>query len=151
MSIADIITMTLESYLDDVKSDNSPATYFHASKPPSMPIYEYLKRLEEFMKCSDESFILALIYLDRITERESDFVINHFCIHRLFLAALVVAAKFIDDKFYKNDYYARVGGVANWEMNILEHQFLGLIDFNLYVHEDEFSKYQSALFLPPSQ
>ena len=78
MSIADIITITLESYLDDVKADNSPATYFHASKPPSMPIYEYLKRLEEFMKCSNESFILALIYLDRITERESDFVINYF-------------------------------------------------------------------------
>jgi hypothetical protein len=145
MSIAEMITPTIESYLDDRKNENSPATYFHANKPPSMPISSYLKRLEQFMKCSEESFIFALIYLDRLSEQESDFIINDFCIHRVFLAALVVAAKFIDDKYYKNSYYARVGGINTCEMNTLEHQFLILIDFRLFVSPDEFEKYRIAL------
>ena len=106
------------------------------------------------MKCSEESFILALIYLDRITARDRNFVINSYCIHRLFLSGLVIAAKFFEDKYYKNSYYARVGGISNPELNVLESQFLQMIDFKLFVSTEEYENYRNTLIQyfgnPPS-
>lgn len=32
----------------------------------------------------------------------------------------MLAAKYIDDFFYKNDYYAKVGGISRTEINVLE-------------------------------
>lgn len=32
----------------------------------------------------------------------------------------MMGAKFIDDFFYKNEYYAKVGGITKVEMNALE-------------------------------
>ena len=146
MKIIEAVTLMLEAYLEHTNSaSNVIATYFHTSKPPNISIRLYLKRLEEYMKCSNETFILALIYLDRITAKEQKFIINSSCIHRLFLSSLVVAAKFFEDKYYKNSYYAKVGGIATTELNILELQFLTFIDFQLFVSEEEFENYQHTL------
>jgi hypothetical protein len=32
----------------------------------------------------------------------------------------MVAAKFIDDAYYKNEYYAKIGGISKLEINALE-------------------------------
>jgi hypothetical protein len=32
----------------------------------------------------------------------------------------MVAAKYVDDFFYKNEYYAKVGGISKSEINVLE-------------------------------
>jgi hypothetical protein len=31
----------------------------------------------------------------------------------------MVAAKYVDDFFYKNEYYAKVGGISKSEINVL--------------------------------
>ena len=36
------------------------------------------------------------------------------------MCAIMVAAKFVDDFYYKNDYYAKIGGINKSEINILE-------------------------------
>lgn len=38
-------------------------------------------------------------------------------IYRLLITSVVVAAKFLDDKYYKNSYYATVGGINIQTMN----------------------------------
>lgn len=43
---------------------------------------------------------------------------------RLLLAALTVGAKFLDDRFLSNAYYARVGGVTLRELNAMEAELL---------------------------
>lgn len=39
---------------------------------------------------------------------------------RLVISTVMLAAKYIDDFFYKNDYYAKVGGISRTEINVLE-------------------------------
>ncbi len=36
----------------------------------------------------------------------------------------MVAAKFFDDKYYNNAYYAKAGGVSSLEINDFERSFL---------------------------
>ncbi|XP_042418994.1 cyclin-P3-1-like isoform X5 [Zingiber officinale] len=60
-------------------------------------------------------------------------------------ASVIVAAKFIDDAFCSNAYYARVGGINTLEMNTLELNFLANLDFKLHVTVGTFDKYCSRI------
>lgn len=59
--------------------------------------------------------------------------------------SVLVAAKFFDDHFYNNAYYARVGGVPSTEMNSLEVEFLMCMNYSLFVNEDTYDKYRREL------
>merc|ERR1719197_321448 len=45
--------------------------------------------------------------------------------HRLYVAALHVAMKTHSDRFLRNDAFARVAGITNIELNLLEAELLG--------------------------
>jgi hypothetical protein len=57
----------------------------------------------------------------------------------------MLAAKFFDDLFYNNAFYAKLGGVAPLEMNALELEFLQLLNYSLFVTPDVYTKYYSEL------
>ena len=57
----------------------------------------------------------------------------------------MLAAKFFDDHYFKNGFYAKVGGVPCNEMNSLEVEFLFLINFSLHVPPETYRKYYVEL------
>ena len=67
----------------------------------------------KYAGCSEETFILALIYMDQVVQFNPDFVISSLNVHRLLITAIMLASKFFDDVYYNNAYYARVGGISN--------------------------------------
>lgn len=119
-------------------------TKFHALKAPAISIEQYLERIHKYASCSTECFILALIYIDRLIQR-NDFILSELNVHRVCVTAILLAAKFFDDAYYNNAYYAKVGGVLVSEMNGLEVEFLFRINFSLHVTPDVFVKYQEEL------
>ena len=64
---------------------------------------------------------------------------------RLFFIAIIVAIKFQEDRYYNNDYYAKVGGVSLKEINRMEKEFLYLINFRLLIEEETFEKYEEKM------
>lgn len=144
--LADIIAYVLAEILKETdKSTDTQASAFHSKRVPSISIRDYMMRIAKCAKCSEECLILALIYVDRLTERNKKFVIRSLNIHRLLITAVMLAAKFFDDRFYNNEYYARVGGISNKEINVLEIEFLNLVNFNLHVDPILFLKYRQRL------
>ena len=65
--------------------------------------------------------------------------------NRLLITGIMLGAKFFDDYFYNNEYYAKIGGISNVEMNLLEIEFLNLINFSLYVDPILFFRYRQQL------
>jgi PHO85 cyclin-6/7 len=63
----------------------------------------------------------------------------------LILAAVLVASKFYNDVFYGNHFVAYVGGVHLEEMNLLETEFLRIIDWRLWVNPSEYESYFKGL------
>jgi len=100
-----------------------PITRFHALKPPSISVLSYLERINKYASCSGEAFVLALIYIDRLIQR-NNFLLTSLNIHRVIITSVMLAAKFFDDQYFNNAYYAKVGGVPGGEMNCLEVEFL---------------------------
>lgn len=126
-------------------NDSKPeVTKFHALKAPGISIKQYLERIHKYASCSTECFVLALIYIDRLIQN-NNFVLSELNVHRVVITAILLAAKFFDDAYYNNAYYAKVGGVLVSEMNGLEVEFLFRINFSLHVKPDVFIKYQDEL------
>jgi len=120
-------------------------TNFHSVRPPQIPIYDYLLRISKHFYCSDESLLVALIYIDRIMKRNPEFVVSFLNIHRVVALAAVVAVKYLEDVWYSNAHYARVGGVQVQELNKLEGQFLRLIGWRLHVLPEEYQRYRDCV------
>lgn len=124
--------------------DPGVITRFHALKPPSISVLSYLQRIHKYASCSTECFILALIYIDRLIQR-NNFLLTDLNVHRVVITSIMLAAKFFDDQYFNNAYYAKVGGVPPTEMNSLEVEFLFRINFSLHVTPELYNKYHSEL------
>ncbi|GER29765.1 cyclin family protein [Striga asiatica] len=118
-------------------------TIFHGSRAPAISIQLYIDRIFKYSCCSPSCFLIAHIYMERFIQR-TNFFLTSLNIHRLLVTSVMVAAKFMDDSFFNNAYYARVGGVSTSEMNKLEKKFLFSLDFRLYVNVNTFGKYCSV-------
>jgi len=142
--LALVLERLIHSNLNITLSNPEQITKFHALKTPSITILQYLERIRKYASCSTECFILSLIYIDRIIQRNK-FVLTELNVHRVVITAVLVAAKFFDDAYYNNAYYAKVGGVHVSELNGLEVEFLFRISFSLHVASEIFVKYHSEL------
>nr|XP_043637721.1 cyclin-P3-1 isoform X1 [Erigeron canadensis] len=115
-------------------------TIFHGSKAPSLTIQQYMERIFKYSRCSPSCFIVAHIYIQRLIQSEN-IMLTSLTVHRLLITSILLATKFIDEAFYNNAYYAKVGGVTTAEMNRLEMKFLFAINFQLHVNLNTFRKY----------
>jgi len=121
-------------------------THFHSVRAPQLSIHEYLMRIAKYFQCSNECFVLCLVYIDRIVKLHPEFTICNLNIHRLLVTSVMLAAKFFDDIYYSNAYYAKVGGIRIKEVNALETQFLRLIDWRLHVSPEEYDQYRNHVY-----
>ncbi|XP_071720651.1 cyclin-P3-1-like [Rutidosis leptorrhynchoides] len=119
-------------------------TVFHGSRAPELTIKEYIDRIFKYSRCSPSCFVVAQVYMDRFIQC-GNVNLTSLSVHRLLITSIMLAAKFIDDAFYNNAYYAKVGGVTTAELNRLEMKFLFGLDFRLHVSLRTFGRYCSEL------
>lgn len=119
-------------------------TKFDAFRAPAISVRDYLARIHKYASCSPECFVLALVYVDRLHQLQG-VVLTELNVHRVLLTSVVLAAKFFDDHYFNNAYYAKVGGVPGAEMNELELEFLLLVNFSLHVPNETYARYYNEL------
>ena len=84
----DEMIQTISSIIGEIVQDSEQAqaqpclTSFQASTLPKISVADYLKRIVTYSKCSQECLVLALIYLDRLTERNKNIALTSLNIHR---------------------------------------------------------------------
>ncbi|CAO2824209.1 unnamed protein product [Amaranthus hypochondriacus] len=109
-------------------------------RAPPVSIQQYVDRIFKYAGCSPSCFIVAYIYVDRYLQQTKTFLTS-LNVHRLLATSVMVAAKFVDDSFFNNAYYAKVGGISTSEMNKLEMKLLFSVDFRLQINVETFRKY----------
>jgi hypothetical protein len=115
-------------------------TIFHGTKAPALGIRQYIDRIFKYSCCSPSCFVVANIYVDKFVQ-VNNVKLTSLNVHRLFITAVMIAAKFVDDAFFNNAYYARVGGISTSELNKLEMKFLFGLNFRLQVSIQTFNNY----------
>ncbi|KAK8487887.1 hypothetical protein V6N13_046013 [Hibiscus sabdariffa] len=143
--LSSLIQKVAES--NDVNAGVQPRriSVFHGLTRPTISIQSYLHRIYKYANCSPSCFIIAYVYLDRFAQRQPSLPVDSFNVHRLLITSVMVAAKFMDDMYYNNAYYAKIGGISIAEMNFLEVDFLFGLGFHLNVNPKTFHTYYSYL------
>eukprot|EP00930_Biecheleria_cincta_P067882 TRINITY_DN5481_c0_g4_i1.p1 TRINITY_DN5481_c0_g4~~TRINITY_DN5481_c0_g4_i1.p1 ORF type:complete len:308 (-),score=54.62 TRINITY_DN5481_c0_g4_i1:55-978(-) len=123
--------------------DQSPFCKFRCClQTELMGIEGYLLRMSQHLECSDDCFLMGLIYLDRILALDRNLVIPSQCIHRIIFTCIVIASKFHEDGRYSNSYYARIGGLTRRELLSAEIELLKMIQWDLLVVPAELNQYR---------
>lgn len=117
---------------------------FQSSYSPDVSILSYMERIRQYSECSESCFIIALIFIDRLIERKN-LIVTTLNVHRLVIASLLIAAKYHDDLFFNNAFYAKLGGLPLQELNQLEVIILHSLDFTLFVDCSIYCKYSREL------
>ena len=115
---------------------------FSSSSIPKISILEYLNRIAKYTKIEDSTLILSIIYLDSIAQ---NIYITEYNIHTILLISIIIAIKMNEDLIFTNDYYAKVAGIPLKKLNKLEHEFLNMNKFTLYVDKGLFDKYEKTI------
>lgn len=133
--------------------------------PTKSFIQEVLKR----SKTTYSTLQTALFYLFRIkniiiarlkqraatgnSKRSSEYGTDDYlcCGRRMFLASLMVASKYLQDKNYRNKAWAKISGLDIKEINGAETAFLKIIDYRLFISKPTFDRWFTLLNLHVDQ
>ncbi|CAG9464284.1 unnamed protein product [Pedinophyceae sp. YPF-701] len=107
---------------------------------PSLSLRDYLERILRYCQCSPASCVSAAVYIQRMAARDPHLVANSRTIHRLLLVGVIIATKFLDDRYFPNAYYAKVGGLTPAEVNELERDVLARLDFRVAVSAQDLQR-----------
>ena len=140
ITMADLLTDICEESTTNKDTNGPIIKPFISKKIPSVSIKSYLERLAKYSKIENNTLLLILIYIDKVCDINK-IRLNYFNIHKMILGGMLVAIKYNEDDYFSNSFYAKVGGVSKSEIDVLEYEFLVLIEFNLYVSDDLFLKY----------
>lgn len=116
-----------------------------AAVPTFNAIYEQIKAWTSSAKMESEIPVIALIYIEKLMKK-AGILINENNWSRITMITLCVASKIWDDDSLENEHFAKVlSGVTLKEISILEKVFLGLIDYEVMVTNQQFAKYSFIL------
>ena len=138
---------------------------YEGELPPSISLDDYLRRWARYSYCSPECFLVAVLYIDKLSAK-SGMIVTSLNVHRVLLVALVLAAKTRDDIYFSNkvstrgcccpppytpvispahhhrqQYYASIGGVTTAELNALEVSWLTDTDWDMHVDRERYAQY----------
>jgi hypothetical protein len=114
----------------------------------SLPtLEEFITQLVIASNVQVPTLMSTLVYLNRLKSRLQPMAKGLRCTtHRIFLAALILAAKYLNDSSPKNKHWANYSYISNHvynfgfsrtEVNLMEKQLLYLLDWNLRITEED--------------
>ena len=78
--------------------------------------------------------------------KKQKIVLTEYNIHRLLFISILIAIKFLEDKYFTNIFYSKICGIKTEILNKMEYQFVCGLNFEMYIEKDFFYKYQDLLF-----
>lgn len=142
------VSVSIDKLLEETANHpyEGPTTVFHARHLPAITVSAYIARIFRYAPCSAECFITALVYIRRILESKGMNFLQGATVHRLIISAVLLSSKYLDDIYYNNSFYAKIGGISPKEMNALEVEMLTFLNYDLSVSPVEYERLSSLLF-----
>ncbi|RKP34556.1 hypothetical protein BJ085DRAFT_21267, partial [Dimargaris cristalligena] len=101
------------------------------------PMAEFITKLAQGSRVNVGTLVSTLVYLDRLKQNMPTHATAMECTnHRIFLASLILAGKYLNDASPKNKYWARFSEhFPLAEVNLMEQQLMQLLNFQFEITE----------------
>ncbi|KAI9201994.1 uncharacterized protein BJ171DRAFT_584640 [Polychytrium aggregatum] len=136
----------------------------HSFSPKAklLPLRKFIQEILRRSRTSFTTLQLALLYIVRIRAAVAS---SHersmqqpdstpkpcHCGRRMFLASLIVSAKYLQDRNYSNKAWSKISGLATTDINLSEMEFLKAIKYRLFVDHKTFTAWSSLLLCKVSE
>ena len=121
-----------------------PMVHFESDLTCPLCPSAYLCRMLKYTNASPCTFLIGLMYLQRLKDR-SPVHITSFNSQRMLLVAVMLASKTYDDNFVSNKQWALVGDLELQELNSLEIDLLFALSFSMNVTREEYDTCREAV------
>mmetsp|Transcript_14070 Transcript_14070/g.48479 ORF Transcript_14070/g.48479 Transcript_14070/m.48479 type:complete len:244 (-) Transcript_14070:40-771(-) len=141
-----VIAVMLQETVNATQSLCRPTKLSSFDGPkPHLSASSYVKRIMKYSDASPCCLVVGAIYLERLKKRDDMVALTVYNFQRLFLVAVMLASKFLDDAYASNRIWAEIGGLMVEELNHLELEFLYRIAFSLSISREEYDWYAEEL------
>ncbi|GAA5874415.1 hypothetical protein JCM16303_005846 [Sporobolomyces ruberrimus] len=121
---------------EEEKEEGSKSVY---PSPPESPDTPHLTSDQSIEEEKGESLT------DRLTRLLEVQKSPLLCGRRMFLASLISASKYLQDRNYSNRAWAKISGLEIKEINSNERAFLELVEWELHLKADDFKRWTDRL------
>lgn len=124
-----------------------------------LPLQDFITETLRRSKTSYSTLQVAMYYLVLLKEHlpKCDFTQEQSCIladrramqcgRRMFLAALMLASKFLQDRNYTTRAWGKITGLPTSEINTNELKFLEAVDWKLHVSKERFERWSHTVII----
>ncbi|KAK4119378.1 hypothetical protein N657DRAFT_581745 [Parathielavia appendiculata] len=144
----ELISYVAQMAANVVPCDPDPPWPLSATYSKDIPPLEaFISHLVAGSNVPTSTFLTSLVYLARIKSRLPPGTRGFRCTrHRIFLASLILADKYVNDVCYKNSSWAHLS-IMNWEnsnfgfltseVTAAEKELLSLLDYNVRITQED--------------
>ncbi|KAF8646943.1 hypothetical protein AX16_007035 [Volvariella volvacea WC 439] len=116
-----------------------------AKRPELRKFVEFATNVITRAEVSAPTLLTALVYIDR-AKPHLHIALEEWALERVFLGAIIVASKYLNDSTLKNVHWALCTGVfGKRDVGRIEREFLDVLDFELAVTEDDLLSHHDAI------
>ncbi|WVQ76318.1 hypothetical protein IAR50_005983 [Cryptococcus sp. DSM 104548] len=130
--------------IDPFDPNTQPQRISQLMVQPSPEFHKFAARLLQVTMVSHSVTLVSLLYVYRLKTRNA-FFSTPGSEHRPFVAALMLANKYLDDNTYTNATWSELAGIALPEINQMETEFLAGLGYELGVELDEYERWKMLL------
>jgi hypothetical protein len=149
VKIVDNIAGELERRVAAEDRANAGDCFSKDGRVPPVTLFDYFARMARYVNvwrghaggaesAGVRSAVMALMYIEKLERMCPGFAVNRSNVHRIAMAAFLVATKFTEDAPISNDFWSKVAGVQCSEVNALEVAFCSMLKFELYIDEKQY-------------
>ncbi|OZJ04363.1 hypothetical protein BZG36_03207 [Bifiguratus adelaidae] len=112
---------------------------------PTPAFKQFTLQILKATQLSSSVVFLALRYIYMLLTKHPGTWGTEGSEYRLFCAALILANKFLDDNTFTNSTWANLTGLPVKDINMMEMEFLTVLDFNICVQAEVFEHWSTVL------
>ena len=105
---------------------------------------DFFKFCLKKFKFDDDLLVLIMMNIDKIISNDN-FALTYQNVNRLFYTSLMITQKYYEDNAYNNKLYADLVGITCDELLDMEMEYMNLVDYHLFIKDDEFIKYKQKM------
>lgn len=133
-----------ESNISTSQSSNDESGYdSNIEKDDQFTLTDYLYLWVEKLEINSNLLILTLMNIDKLLSKE--FILTSDNVKNVLFTSMIITQKYYEDENFTDKDYSKIVRLNPKELIKMEIEFLSMIDFSLYISDDDFHKYKGKI------